>query len=92
MPAETTKTLRTQRQWLKITRNAEQRYFAFAIGWAGEPPCRELEPQRYPFTFMSTWTDAIAHAERRLRDHEPDCEIKMDPAPRRRPSSSGPSF
>lgn len=64
MTHTTEKTIRTQGQWLKITRDSKNKTFTFARGY--ENDLQATEVQTYSFKWIQNWTDAKEHATRTL--------------------------
>lgn len=65
---QTSKTLRSDRQWVKIVRDSDDRKFTFYRGNLGES--RAHEEQSYPFEFVPTWAEAEKHAQERMAAYQ----------------------
>jgi len=61
----TEKTVRTEGQWLKITRDNKERTFTFARGWAGSHQAHEIDT--YNFKWFANWSEALAHANYKIQ-------------------------
>ena len=62
----TTRTIRTDRQWVQITRNADIKTWTIARGWAGEFKAHDIT--HWPFKFAPTWVEAENVARLRLTE------------------------
>ncbi len=60
----TEKTVRTDGQWLKITRDNKERTFTFARGYKGQYEANET--QTLSFKWVANWTEALEKANRTL--------------------------
>jgi hypothetical protein len=60
----TDKTIRTDNQWLKITRDNKNRTFTFSRGYKNEFQAHDV--QTLPFKWISNWKEAIEFANRRI--------------------------
>lgn len=67
MTHRSTKTIRTDRQWVKITRDSNARQFTFYRGDKGVLKAKEV--QSFSFTFIQTWADAKEHALLRMASY-----------------------
>jgi hypothetical protein len=63
----TEKTVRTDGQWLKISRDNTKRTFTFARGYAGQYTANEIEI--LSFKWIANWTEALARANNTLADY-----------------------
>jgi len=63
----TEKYIRAANQWVKITRDNENRSFCFARGYADEYTAHDI--QTLPFKWVANWTEAVAHAERMINSY-----------------------
>jgi hypothetical protein len=54
--------VRSQNNWLKITRNKNS--FCFARGYAGQPKAKDIDTFR--FTWVANWNEAIEKAKSTL--------------------------
>ena len=64
----TDKTISTNSQWVKITRDNKERTFTFARGYAGQYQAHEL--QTLSFKWVANWTEAIDKANRTMAAYE----------------------
>ena len=60
MKRYTEKTIRTNDQWVKITRDNQQRKFTFARGYKNEFTANEIET--LSFKWVPNWSEAITRA------------------------------
>lgn len=60
----TEKTIRTDSQWVKITRDNKERTFTFARGYKNEFTAKEI--QQFSFKWVANWTEAIDKAEKTM--------------------------
>lgn len=60
--------VRSPRQWVKITRRADEKRWYFARGYTGEVKAHDLS--YWPFKHLATWQDAIDHAKQQIKDYE----------------------
>ena len=60
----TDKTIRTEQQWVKITRDNRQRSFTFAKGYKGNFTAHQIET--LTFKWVANWADAVDHANRMM--------------------------
>lgn len=58
----TDKTIRTESQWVKITRDNKRRSFTFARGYKNEFTAQYIET--LSFKWISNWTEAIDRASK----------------------------
>ncbi len=56
----TEKYVRSESQWVKITRDNQSRTFTFARGYKGEFEANEIET--LSFNWVANWTEAINRA------------------------------
>ena len=56
----TEKYVRTDGQWVKITRDNKERTFTFARGYQGE--CKAHDVETYSFKWYANWTEATERA------------------------------
>jgi hypothetical protein len=64
MTRYTDRTVRTDTQWVKITRDNKDRTFTFARGYKGEAQAHEVET--YGFKWVANWTEATDKASRTM--------------------------
>jgi hypothetical protein len=64
MNATTEKTIRSASQWVKITRDNQQRKFTFARGYAGKYQAHEIHS--LSFKWVPNWTEALDRANQTL--------------------------
>ena len=64
MTRYTDRTVRTDTQWVKITRDNKDRTFTFARGYKGEAQAHEIET--YSFKWVANWTEATDKANRTM--------------------------
>ena len=55
--------------WIKITRDNQKKRFTFARGYEGH--FKAVEVTSWPFTLMTTWNDAVEHANRTIDTYAP---------------------
>jgi hypothetical protein len=60
----TEKTIRTDSQWVKITRDNQKRTFTFARGYKGEVTAQDIGT--LSFKWVANWTEAIDHANNKM--------------------------
>jgi hypothetical protein len=60
----TEKYVRSDKQWVKITRNNKDRTFTFAHGWQGEFTAHNIET--ITFKWVANWSEAIDKANRTI--------------------------
>lgn len=60
----TEKTIRTENQWVKITRNNKDRTFTFARGYKNEFCAHDIET--LSFKWVANWTEAFDRANRMM--------------------------
>ena len=60
----TEKYVRSDNQWVKITRNNKDRTFTFAHGWKGEFTAHNIETIN--FKWIANWSVAIDKANRTI--------------------------
>jgi hypothetical protein len=60
----TDKTIRTETQWLKITRDNKAKTFTFARGYSGNYQAHEIET--LTFKWVANWKEAVERAESKL--------------------------
>lgn len=60
----TEKYVRTEHQWVKITRDNKERTFTFARGLNGNYQAHEI--QTLSFKWVANWSEAIASANRTI--------------------------
>ena len=60
----TEKTIRTESQWVKITRNNKNRTFTFARGYKNEFSAHDIET--LSFKWVANWTEAFDRANRMI--------------------------
>jgi hypothetical protein len=58
----TRRTIRSNGQWVQITRDAKERQFVFASGYEDE--LRADDIKTYSFKYVSNWNEAIETANR----------------------------
>jgi hypothetical protein len=63
----TEKTVRTDGQWVKITRDNEKRTFTFARGWVSSHQAHEIDT--FSFKWFSNWSEALDYANRQIQSH-----------------------
>ena len=63
----TRKTVRTETQWVQITRDNEQRKFTFARGYKGNLSAHDIDS--YPFKWCANWSEAIDFAQRKINSY-----------------------
>jgi hypothetical protein len=63
----TEKTIRTETQWVKVTRDNKDRTFTFARGYNSNTKATEI--QVFPFKYVSTWEDATEKATRMINNY-----------------------
>jgi hypothetical protein len=51
--------VRSERHWLKITR--DRKSFCFALGYAGKPQASDID--EFSFTWVANWNEAIEKAK-----------------------------
>ncbi len=64
MKSITEKYVRSDSQWIKITRDNKQRTFTFAHGWKGEFQAHDI--QTLSFKWIANWSEAIDKANRTI--------------------------
>lgn len=64
MKSITEKYVRSDNQWVKITRDNKNRTFTFARGWKNEFQAHDI--QTLPFKWIANWTEAIDKANRTI--------------------------
>lgn len=60
----TEKTIRTESQWVKITRNNKNRTFTFARGYKNQISAHDIET--LSFKWVANWTEAFDRANRMI--------------------------
>jgi hypothetical protein len=60
----TEKYVRTEGQWVKITRDNKIRSFTFARGYKNEFTAQEIET--LPFKWVANWTEALDRASKMI--------------------------
>lgn len=60
----TEKTFRTDTQWVKVTRDNQERKFTFARGYKNNFAANEVET--LSFKWVANWTEAKERAERSM--------------------------
>lgn len=60
----TEKYVRTDSQWIKISRDNKERTFTFAHGHAGV--FQAWNVQTLPFKWISNWSEAVDYANRQI--------------------------
>lgn len=60
----TERTIRTDSQWVKITRDNKKRTFTFARGYVGEWQARDVD--ELSFSWIANWTEAADRANRMM--------------------------
>jgi hypothetical protein len=63
----TEKTIRTETQWVKITRDNESRTFTFARGYNAEFSAHDIST--LSFKWIPNWTEAIDRANRSMETY-----------------------
>jgi hypothetical protein len=63
----TERTIRSDGQWLKITRDNKDRTFTFARGYTGDFKASEIET--LPFKWVANWTEATERATRTIKTY-----------------------
>lgn len=61
MPIFIDKTIRSDTQWVKITRDNKNRTFTFARGYKNEFQSKEI--QTFSFKWVPNWKEALEKAE-----------------------------
>ena len=60
----TDRTIRSDSQWVKISRDNKERTFTFARGHQGQYQAHEIET--YPFKWVANWAEATDKAQRMI--------------------------
>jgi len=60
----TEKYVRTDSQWVKITRDNKERTFTFARGYKGQVTARDIDT--LSFKWVANWTEAIDRANTQM--------------------------
>jgi hypothetical protein len=63
----TEKYVRSETQWVKITRDNQIRTFTFARGYKGEFSANEIET--LPFKWVANWTEALDRANKSIANY-----------------------
>ena len=67
MATQTERYIRSDCQWVKVTRDPKARTFTLARGWNSSVKAHDVTT--WPMRYVPTWADAEAMARQKIADH-----------------------